>query len=394
MSLLRLLNGFVNGPVNTFEKAFGQPTEELPPEEDTVITVDGRRIKKVAPPVADVVDVPVPSVVQPEYVQRAPAGDPAAVDPNNAALLDRRHMIWQAEQAQRAAAAKAAGREYKEQDQSENLKDFKAKPGLQFGTTGLARDIIGNATDFLGGFIGRRPTYRKEKFMDAIYGWDQPGQFEAAMSRGMKYDPEMTREFMKDISGIRTQEAQRNATADYKNMQTLQLKRSNLSSAAFGIAQSDDPAATYANGGKAMLESTLQDLGVETKLPDVYDANLISLLTRTAYKSGDIRAERSTEAQQEGQNQRNQANIESREREGAANRASRETIAEIQARARREAARAPQDPAPVVIGYTVDPFTGSRQNITVPRVVVNKGVSGTKNGKRGYQYNGVFYPAE
>lgn len=143
-----------------------------------------------------IVPLGAPPIVAPRWADVAGPGP--AVDANAPALLDRRAMIFQAQEAQRQAAAQAMGQEYEPREQKNA--QFKAHPRLQFGTTGVARDIIGNLTDFVGSLIGRKPTYAREKWQDAIYGWDQPGQFEAAMSRGMQYDPERTAAFMEQVS--------------------------------------------------------------------------------------------------------------------------------------------------------------------------------------------------
>lgn len=159
-----------------------------------------------------VTSVGTPPIVAPRWADVAGPGP--AIDANAPALLDRRAMIFQAQEAQRQAAAQAMGQEYAPREQKNA--QFKAHPRLQFGTTGVARDIIGNLTDFVGSLIGRTPTYAREKWQDAIYGWDQPGQFEAAMSRGMQYDPERTATFMEQISQqqhrVGTRENQAEAT--------------------------------------------------------------------------------------------------------------------------------------------------------------------------------------
>lgn len=139
---------------------------------------------------------PADSIVLPKWSDVA--GEAPVLDQNAPALRDYRGLLFNAAERQRQAMAQAMGQEYEPREQKNA--QFKAHPRLQFGTTGVARDIIGNLTDFVGSLIGRTPTYAREKWQDAIYGWDQPGQFEAAMSRGMQYDPERTATFMEQIS--------------------------------------------------------------------------------------------------------------------------------------------------------------------------------------------------
>ena len=380
-----------------------QPPPQMQPPGDTVgadpIVVTGAHsTQRVGNPQEDTVDLPHPSVVQPSYKQDAPAEDPSQVDPNNKALLDRRAMIWNAEEAQKAAAAKAAGGEYTPRFQDGNPKDFKSHPGLQFGTHGVLRDIIGNATDFVGSLIGRKPTYREEKFQDRIYGWDQPGQEDAAMHRGMSYDRGLTQEFMANQDKIHGTDAMTAANADYKTQQGLGLKREALGNAAFGIYGAADPESAYSQGGRERMQAALDDIypdGKAPQLPEKYDENVVKSLYTAGYKGKDVASTIQT-------GMRGQVTLKKTDLDNATKRliaaghdATTITAAQIRAEATRYAAQtsasSKAEPAPVKIGTESDILGTTQTNSYITRSDVGKGRRARVNGHVGTIYpSGVF----
>jgi len=253
--------------------------------EEDIFVPGARPVRKVMPPTPDVIAPGGPSIVQPEFVQ-PPANmrDPSRVDPNSPNLLDRRLMIFQAQEAQRQAAAQAAGLKYEPKTQT-SLEEFKAKPGLKFGTRGVARDIIGNAFDFVGSLVGREPTYRKERWLDEIYGWDQPGQQDAAIARAMQYDPEMTTKFLTAISGVDAQRTNTEANQAYKKVQTEAYLAKRVGSMATALISSGDPEGLWPQYRPAMQEH-LRALGEPMELSEVYDPNVVNGLSRYGYGPG------------------------------------------------------------------------------------------------------------
>lgn len=275
--------------------------EELPPSDGSVPVA-----QPAEPPEAEPITVtggpsfdPVgaPQVVQPAWANATPPPGFGAIDPNSASLLDRRKMIYDAKQAQMQAAAQASGGDYEIREQSADPTDFKAKPGLQFGTHGVLRDVIGNGVDFLGSLVGRKPTYRKEKFMDRIYGWDQPGQFEAAMNRGMEYDPELTQEFMKNITGIRNAEESTAANKEYRGTMAQSRTLDALGGLATSVVAAPNPEAEYARARPALQAMANKAYGVGEdgepvyRLPETYERGALDGLTRAGYDGGNTQRE-------------------------------------------------------------------------------------------------------
>ena len=411
MSLLHLLHSLSGGMIPDDEErrrrlaAEQGPGGELPPssapyDPNATIEVTGAKRTHEAPrPQSDIVDVPPPSVVQPSYKQEAPAEDPAMVDPNNKAILDRRAMLWNAEEAQKEASAKAAGGEYKPRYQ--NGEDFKSHPGMQFGTHGLARDVIGNATDFLGSLVGRKPTYREEKFQDKIYGWDQPGQYEGAMHRGMSYDRGLTQEFMAQQDKIHGTDATIAANAEYKTQQSNALKRDALGSAAFGIYGAADPEQAYTQGGRERMQASLDDMYPEGKapqLPEQYNENVVKSFYTAGYKGKDVASTINTGMRAkvaltvaDRNNATRQLIAEGHDRKDI-------TVAMITSRARENAARisasSKPEPTPSKVGVRTDILGTSTDSFYVPRGQEGQGRPfTTKNGVKGTRYpNGTFVP--
>lgn len=258
-----------------------------PPAADPGIVVTARK-----DPTADIGQANIPQIAQPEYLHQLPGQDPAAVDPNNPAFLDRRLMDYNANEAQKAAAAKAAGGSYTPKYQYD-IKDFKAHPGLEFGTHGVLRDIIGNAVDFLGGLIGRRPSYAREKLEDRLYGWDQPGQLPAAISRGMQYDPQATQEFLKNISSVQQAQAATQSLAESRQSSAQARALQGVTGISSGIMAAKDPAAAY-KLNKAALQKQVDAAGLGISLPDEYDENAVSPLTNAGYTGSNLVSERNS----------------------------------------------------------------------------------------------------
>ena len=388
MSLMHFLSGLANGAQDAAMQ------QELPPDDSQQIQVIANR----PPPI---VEAGRPQVVQPEYRNRIPERDPAAVDPNNPAFLDRRYMDWQAQEAQRAAAARAAGGEYKQQEQSANPKDFKAKPGLQFGTHGLARDIIGNVTDFVGSLIGRKPTYRKEKFMDAIYGWDQPGQYEAAMSRGMKYDPELTQNFMKTYESVHGNDEANKSLAGQREETALQKRRDSLGASATGIFSAEDPEAAYSQGGREELQYKLDALYPEGKapqLPENYEPNTIKRFMYAGWRGTEVQRQSAATMREMGQDRRQGNDINYKTARDRDKNATTLTAAQIRAQAQRYSAdrSASSKPDPqdkmVKTGKSQDILGLSETYYQMPQGAFSQGTRGSKNGRPGTLYKGRFYP--
>lgn len=283
--LMMLAQGFNMGQASTGElpPAGQQPpaaVSDLPPGFEP----DGSIITKGKNPEA----IPLPAAALPQFKDTDPdMMDPAAVDINDPSMLDRRLQIFRAQEEQRRLAAQAEGKEYEPRTQ-ESLEEFKAKPGLQFGTKGVMRDVIGNATDFLGMLVGRRPTYRKERFMDEIYGWDQPGQRDAAINRAMQYDPEMTMDFLKSVSGVENAEAITAINRESK----LAMAKGRYLQAVSGLASGMTETA-YKAGGRQALQGQL-DLAYGENAPQLgeeYNQEQISLLANAGKGGREVSAE-------------------------------------------------------------------------------------------------------
>lgn len=283
---------------------------EAPPGDP--ITVEAARQKRLAlPEPVDQDELNAPPQTGYGYFTEQPAVDPRQVNTSSAAIADPRRALWAAREQDRAAAARAMGQEYTPREQKGS--QFKANPKLQFGTTGVLRDIIGNATDFLGMLVGRRPTYRDEKIRDHAFGWDEPGGLEAAVNRVSQYDMGAAMELYKNAQGIknaqeqaRSMAEQRGATADYRRGQILTQGQQQLGMMANGMTTEQG----YNRSVKAFNALGQRVFGDSFQpLPETYDP------TTTPALMGDIT--------RQGYSQSSAASIE----RAKLNNESRETIA-------------------------------------------------------------------
>ncbi len=224
------------------------------------------------------------------------AGPQQKVNVNDPTLVDQRAMIFNAKERRRQAEAEALGQTYEPQYQNEVGKDFKANPKLQFGTRGVARDIIGNAVDFLGGLVGRVPTYRSEKIRDKMYGWDQgPEAQAAAINRVMEYDPEAGQEILKNLTAIESQRESGAATAEYRKSQALPRLLDGISGLSTALISSGNPAAGWQRARPALQSQLDAAYGKDVyKLPEEYDAQTVMGLTRMGYKGATVQREAAT----------------------------------------------------------------------------------------------------
>lgn len=282
--------------ISPFLSALAGSTASLPPgwiiDPDTGEAYNPNGVTVTANRQVPIAEQGAPTTIaQPEWADLpAPERDPLAVNPNDPVLLDRRNMLFQAQEAQRAAAAKAAGQEYEPREQKGG--EFKASPGSQLGLTGVGRDIFGGVTDFLGMLIGRRPRYAESKWKDAIYGWDQPGGLEAAIHRGMQTDPERTMEFYKTIAGVKGQQEQTASMAGYRQEQANRLLMQRLGGLGSAILSSGNPEESWNRNRRAIQAIADQALGPGTyEVPENYSEAAARELSRIGYGPGETQRE-------------------------------------------------------------------------------------------------------
>ncbi len=325
-------------------------------------------------------------------------GTTPPIEVNSPNLTDQRALIYNSKERQKEEAAKILGIEYKPEYQNEVGKDFKANPNLQFGTRGVARDIIGNAVDFLGGLVGRRPTYHDEKIRDKMYGWDQgPEARAAAINRVMEYDPQAGMEIMKNLTAVDAQRTNSDATSEFKKQQVVDRQLKGITGLSTAIMRAPDVNKAYQAYRPALQKQLDTALGADApELPPEYDPNIIGGLPMLDFKGADVQREVKSIRDNDLQRWVVSSKIASAKEIAAASNATKERIARIQADSRLsvaekyvEARKAIADDKLVETGRTEDIGTGTTSREYSPAGTVRRNarqIIYDKQGRAFYQY--------
>lgn len=174
-------------------------------------------------------------------------------------------------------------------------------PKSEFGTSGLLRDIIGNASDFGRRLLGFSPRYNEEKWTERAYGMTStdPAVRAAAREQAMQYNPKLTQDYQQHITqdDVQTTNAAVNrdyktATAQGRSAQILSGLGQNLLASTLG-AEPAQTEALYQRFRPAIQKQldTVYGPGV-VEAPEQADEAFIRGLSQAGYTGTNVAGER------------------------------------------------------------------------------------------------------